>query len=78
MFTAFVYLGPQRTCRQKRTFWNIHTRKAMSNDELGVSPRGQQTRMITEDLRIKKRTLRNLRMRKAMSNDELDVPPRGQ
>ena len=50
----------------------------MSNDELSVSPRGQQTRMITEDLRIKKRTLRNLRTRKAMSNDELDVPPRGQ
>ena len=62
----------------------------MSNDELSVSPRGQQTRMITEDLRIKKRTLRNLRTRikkrtlrnlrtrKATSNDELDVPPRGQ
>ena len=78
MFTAFVYLGPQRTCRQKRTFWKLHTRKAMSNDELSVSPRGQQTRMITEDLRIKKRTLQNLHTRKAMSNDELDVPPRGQ
>ena len=53
MFTAFTYLGSQRTCRQKRTFWNIHTRKAMSNDELDVPPRGQQTRMIAEDFWIK-------------------------